>query len=280
MTLNTGKIKYEVIREVFTGEVNDVYVCQNSQDRHSAYKTVWIVKNRSVAKSLIGGFANGGGGVCEEYFALGENMCFVFPYLQERPLFKFYISNIQEKKCSRQQIWLDIITQCMTKKLPGGILNLILKQSQIRLAPDGGIEFGYCLDLSEYDERISEADNVTLCAKRILELIYLEGTNNKDTAVMLLEKKLKRSKYSEFIQLFKDIKIIMQDNSDITKRERVKRFLVARQDRIYRILSVVCVVLVCIVVVNLISRLFIEDFSFWRLFTNPLEHIGTESMLN
>jgi hypothetical protein len=72
----------------------------------------------------------------------------------------------------------------------------------------------------------------------------------------------------------------MQDNSDITKRERVKRFLVARQDRIYRILSVVCVVLVCIVVVNLISRLFIEDFSFWRLFTNPLEHIGTESMLN
>jgi hypothetical protein len=233
-----------------------------------------------MSKSLIRGFAKSEECVCEEYFALKDNMCFVFPYIQERPLFRFYVGNIKQNSCSRQQIWLDIVTQCMTKKLPDDILNLIIKQGQINIAPDGSIDFGYLLDLSDYKEGIQEKTNVTLCAKMILELIYIDDAKSKDPTVLLLEKKLKRSKYDEFIQLFKDIKIIMQDNSDISKIERVKLFIKSRQDVIYRIMCVICIVLVCIVVVEFLGRLVLKDFSFLKIFTNSLKQIGTQSLVN
>jgi hypothetical protein len=207
-------------------------------------------------------------------------MCFVFPYVQERPLSRFYIGNVREKQCSRQQIWLDIVTQCMTRKLPNEILALVLKQRQINIAPDGSIGFGFSLDLSEYREGILEKDNVTSCAELILNLIYMEDSKKKDTTVALLEKKLKRSKYDEFIQLFKDIKIIIQDSQDVNLISRIKRWIVARQNVIYRVLSVVCVVLVCMVAVSFLGRLVLPDFSFWKLFTNSLKQIGTQSMLN
>jgi hypothetical protein len=279
MTLNTGRIKYEVIREVYIGDVNDVFVCRNEADRHAAYKTVWIVKERNLAKSLIKGFSKGGG-ICEEYFAQRENMCFVFPYVQERPLFRFYIGNLKDNNCSRQRIWLDLVTQCMTRKLPEGILNLILEQGQVNIAADGSIDFGYFLDLTNYREDVQEKDNVVLCVQRILDLIYLDNVKGKDSAVMLLEKKLKRNKYTEFIQLYKDIRIIMQDNSDIGRIERAKRFVLARQDTIYRVLSIICVVLVVVVAINFLASIVLPDFSFWKVFTNPLKQIGTQSLLN
>lgn len=280
MILNTGKIKYEVIREVSKGEINDVLICRNVLDRTAPCKTIWVVKKRDIAKSLIKGFAGSDEGVCEEYFSLKDNMCFVFPYAQERPLFRFYMGNIREDGCSRQQIWLDIITQCMTKKLPNGMLNLILSQRRINIAADGSIDFDYLVDLTNYQEDIGEKDNVTLCAKMILELIYLDEGKGGDTTVYLLEKKLKRSKYGEFIQLFKDIKIIMQDDSEIGRLEKAKLFLRARQDMFYRILCVVCVILVCVVVFELVGNVMFKNFSLAKLFATPLEQIGTQSLLD
>jgi hypothetical protein len=279
MILNTGKKKYEVMREVFTGDVNDVYVCQDAQDRQSPYKTVWIVKERRIAKALVAGMAKSGQSVCEEYFTQNENMGFVLPYVQERPLYRFYVSNIEGDGYSRQNIWLDIITQCMTKKLPDEVINLILKQGQIQIAPDGSIEFSYFFDLSEYDFEATEKDNVALCAQCILELIHMESRGSR-AALTLLEKKLKRSRYIEFIQLYKDVKIIMQDNSETGKVEKAKKIVVSNSDRIYKILSVLCIILLCIVIIKLLGNLFLKDFSFWKLFGNSLKQIGTESLLN
>ena len=54
MLLNTGKKQYRIIREVLTGEVNDVYVCQDSNESMAPYRTVWLVKDRQVARELMG----------------------------------------------------------------------------------------------------------------------------------------------------------------------------------------------------------------------------------
>jgi hypothetical protein len=108
----------------------------------------------------------------------------------------------------------------------------------------------------------------------------MDESKHKDTTVMLLEKKLKRSKYDEFIQLYKDIKIIMQESQNASLIGRVKNWIIAEQDLIYRVLSVVCIVLVCIVAVNFLGSLILPDFSFWKLFRYSLKQIGTESMLN
>jgi hypothetical protein len=277
MTLNAGKIKYEVIREVNTGDVNDVYICRDKADVSAPFKTIWVVKNREVSKALIAGFSKSY--ICKECFVLNDYMCFVLPYTEPRPLFRFYIGTCMSKNCSRQQIWLDIVTKCITCKLPEGLLYLILEQNQINIAPDGSIEFGYNIDLTGYKENVTQTQNVTLCAKRILELIYMESIKGTDSAVLLLEKKLKRNKYDEFIQLFKDIKLIMQEDSEESKIKKLKRYVVTKQDVIYRVLSIVCIVLVCIVAVNFVGNIFLKDFSLWKIFTNSLKEIGTESMI-
>jgi hypothetical protein len=107
----------------------------------------------------------------------------------------------------------------------------------------------------------------------------MESIKGTDSAVLLLEKKLKRNKYDEFIQLFKDIKLIMQEDSEESKIKKLKRYVVTKQDAIYRVLSIVCIVLVCIVAVNFVGNIFLKDFSFWKIFTNSLKEIGTESMI-
>lgn len=281
MLLNAGKKQYRIIREVFTGNTNDVYVCQNQDDAKSAYKTIWIVKKREIAKALLGSFEKTDASLLEECFAQNENMCFVLPYSQERPLYKFYISNIKNQSRSRQQIWLDLVVKCMTGRLPDALLNLILRQEQIQLEPDGSIGFSFFLDLSEYTASVTEKENVILCAEKIVELIRLENEDSKEAAVLLLEKKLDRKKYQEFIQLYKDIKLIMQDDSDTDLKIyiKIKNMILAKQDRIYMVLSYICILLISIIIINLLGHLFLGEFSFWKLFGNSLEQIGTESLL-
>ncbi len=244
MILNTGKISYKVIREVFEGKINNVYICQNQNDRKSAYKTVWIVKDRSVARMLIENLED----CCEECFMKNEDACFVFPYMQERPLNRFYLSTIQNKPDIKQRIWLEIVVKCMTSKLSAPLMNLILNQGQINIEPDGSIWFGFLLDLSKYDNTVTEKDNVATCAEIIVELIEKEQTNRKDVVARLLNKKLDKEEYLEFIQLYKDIRLITGEEENEDKTKKITKFVLSEQDKIYKILSVFSIILVCVVI--------------------------------
>ena len=275
MILSTGVKDYKIVREVITGETNDVYICQNQKEPKAPYKTIWIVKNRRIVKILMEQMEDS----CEEHFMQNENAGFVFPYIQERPLYKFYPSSIREQNCPCWQIWLGLVAKCMTCGLPAAVVYLILDQDQIHVYPDGTICFGFLLDLSDYDDAVRERENVILCAEKILELMRLENQHSavRMQALRLLEKKLDRETYQEFIQLYKDIKLIGKiDSAGSKKRNRITAF---SQDKIYRILSVICIFMVCMVVFMMIGHVFWGEFSFWKLFGSSLDRIGTESLL-
>lgn len=275
MILSTGVKDYKIVREVITGKTNDVYICQNQKEPKAPYKTIWIVKDRKIVKTLMENLDDS----CEEHFMQNENAGFVFPYIQERLLYKFYLSSIQEQNCPCWQIWLGLVAKCMTSELPAAVVYLILDQDQIHVNPDGTICFGFLLDLSDYDDSVSERENVILCADKILELIRLENHNSavRMQALRLLEKKLDRKEYKEFIQLYKDIKLISKtDSAGDKKRKRITAF---GQDRLYRILSVICIFMVCMVAFMIIGHVFYGEFSFWKLFGSSLDQIGTESLL-
>lgn len=196
MLLNTAKKQYRVVREVLNGETNSVYVCQEQNASTAPYKTIWLVKNRRIARELMGSPGN----MCEECFMHNENAGFVFGYEGERLLDRFYQSTIQSEAVPESRVWLELVVRCMTSGLPPAMLNMILKQKQIHIGADGGIWFGYFLDLSEYDGQAGEKENVALCAAYIIQLIEyglaLDVYAAKNTYVMnLIQKKLIRKKY-------------------------------------------------------------------------------------
>ena len=285
--IRTGKKDYRIIREVLTGKANDVYVCQDYKEPTAPFKTMWVVKDRKIAKALMGSLENS----CEELFMHNENAGFVFPYFHERPLHKFYLINIQNAVCIRQQIWLGLVVKCMTSGLPDAVLNLILNQGQIHLEPDGTICFGYFVDLSQYNDSVCEKENVADCAKTIYELICLESVEQKVTVIsrqayMLLEKKMGREEYNEFMQLYSDMKLISKMNESGDKRivvskiiAEMKNVAMSKQNSIYRLLSCTCVVLVSMAVFVFAGYLLFGEFSFWKLFGGSLDTIGTESLL-
>ena len=279
MLLNTGKKEYMIIREVLRGEANDVYVCRDKKEPAAPYKTVLIVKNRHIAKELMGTL----GDTCEEYFMRNEDAGFVFPYDGERPLYRFYQGTVLSGGSSETRIWLELVVRCMTSKMPHPLLRLILEQDQVHVGADGAVWFGYFLDLSEYDASVGEKENAQLCAEHIAELIELDAGKkemaNKSYMKKLLAKKMERGRYDEFIRLYGDVKLMLKEDGNQKKKERLLAYVAARRDLIYRMLSAVGIALACIVIITLAGNLVFGDFTLWRLFSGPLDKIGTETLV-
>lgn len=280
MLLNTGKKQYRIMREVLKGEVNDVCVCQNQDESTAPYKTVWIVRDRRIAKELMGKLD----GVCEECFMHNEDAGFVFGYDGERPLARFYPGAVQNNPAAEPRIWLELVVRCMTSGLPPAVLNLILRQRQIQISSDGSIWFGYFLDLAEYDSGAGERENTALCAARILELAesgpVLRTETAKNIRVMkLLQKKLDREKYQEFMQLYSDIKLMTRESEPRSRKAKITAIAASRRDLFCRGLAALCIALVFVVILMIAGHLFFGEYSFWKLFQDPLERIGTESLL-
>lgn len=285
MILDSGKRQYRVVSEIFHGSVNDVVVCQDLGAAGSTYKTVWLIKKREIARTIIEAFQldnhqseNGIQKkiVYEECFLFQGNMCFVLPYAGERPLEHFYLSVIENGICGREHIWMQVITTCMTCCLPDCILYLLLHQGQIQVGTDGSIWFQYNIDFSEFDEKRDTKSCVLECAKLIQKLMQQEQMMN--LAGELLQRKLERKSYTQFIDLYKDIHLI-QDQSNKREKKSLKKVLEEKKDTIYKVILVISIVLLTIVVIMLIFRLIFGDFSFYRLFRPAIEQIGTESLL-
>lgn len=278
MVLNTGRTTYQVIREVLEGKANTVYICREAGKSGAPYKTVWIVKDRRIVKELLESAAN----YCGEVFMQNAYAGFVFPYFQERPLQKFYLGSIRKGYCTAQQVWLALVEQCIISKLPPAVVYLILRQKQAQIAADGSVLLGFLLDLSDYDNTICEQDNVIACAEEIVRLIRLEDLEKKNNmvkkqAVTLLERKLERDEYQEFMQLYRDIRLF--GRGDSAGKKRRWRFDLSEWNWLYRLLSCVCVVLVCMVVLMILGNVFFGEDFFWKLFCNSLDTIGTETLL-
>lgn len=276
MVIGTKERQYTVIREVISGKVNDVYVCRGPSGS-SGYHTVWLVKDRTVAKHLAGvlyGIA--------ECFAEKDMLCFVLPYEQERPLEKFYYAVVKSGVARPCEIWLGIVTMCMTCGMCHSLVCLMLSQGQVSISADGSTRFQYFVDLSDYDAKLSERDSVGKCTGLLLELMTMSGdVEGKEAAAAaeLIVKKHERKEYGEYIRLYKDVKLLGIRTDKTRLFEVIKKFFLRNRDLIFRFLVAICVIIAVFAGVLLISRLVLGDFTFYRLFGGPIKQIGTESLM-
>lgn len=285
MVFKTKKMLLNVVREVFSGEANDVYICNDINNKVLSYYTLHLIKDHKIARILLSAFhteniLNTDDNVSNtliECFTYEDNVCLVFPYNEERLLNQFYMGKILKlHQC--ESICINLVINCLSSDIPSSVLYLILKQNQVNLGKDAGIYFSYNLDFKDFDSLKTENDCVTKCAELIVSLLsQLKYKNIK--SLELIKKKISKEGYESFTELYKDIKVTAAPEKSSGIFKRIKAFISRNKDKLFKILLVVSITLLICAIVVLISQLFFSNSSIFRLFTNTFRDIGTESLL-
>lgn len=273
MVLDGGKRQYKVVREVFSGEKNDVFVCMDLCLEGAEYKTAWRVKDREITKKLLGAPE-----IWEDSFVKKEHMYFVFPYREERPMEKFYFTTVMANSLKEESIWLDFAVRCMTFGIPNEILYLLLKQKQAGITPEGKVYFNYFLDLSEYGQAGKEQDCAMLCAGEILALAKAGG-DTTGSSTELLKQKLGRKAYGDFFQLYQDLRLMADRQEKKNFFNLMKDAFVKKRVFFYRCLCVSCLIIVLSGAGVFFFQAFFGETVLHRIFGHTFEKIGTESLL-
>ena len=278
MIFNIGKKHYKVIRDVLDSKANSVYVCQRQDTSVVEYKTVWVVKDRNLSRRLLKICSQADVVGYESCFSYGNDICFLFPYVEEREAENFFLGTVRNGSCSKEQICLEYVTKCMTSRLPDALMYMLLEQNQVQLMPDGSIYFNFFLDLTDAELNMTNRKCVRRCAQNILNLLKLDG-DDKNPTQKLIEKELERTEYTEYIQLYKDLKLMAKEEKRGSLIKRLGDQVKNRKDMIFKVLSVIAVILVVIVLMMLLMRLLFGSVTIFDLFRGPIKQIGTESLL-
>lgn len=279
MTFMVEAMQLNKVRDVLHTTANDICVCQDINAANDTYYTLWILHDNSIAKKMIELFqANHieeAGFVTS--FTYQDKFCMVFRYKTERFLKEFYMGGAYSLNVC-ENICINLIMECISSKLPYSILYLILSQNQIHMAKDNGIYFSYQLDLTKFDETKKEKDCVVLCAQIVL---WLLSAHEKEKAISykLLERKIPKEGYTSFTELYKDIRMTAVPTNKTGIKARIKATFRRNQDRLFRVMLVLCIALGVIVLAMLVTQIIFGDIPFMRFLINPFKTIGTESML-
>lgn len=280
MLYESDKYKLNSVRNAFHGPVNDVLICEDIAGQTGSYYTLLAVKDHTAAKQLlvINEQAEEQGRKAElNIFSHNGNLCIVFPYRKERPLEEFFIRLPHDRKTGAD-ICANLILECISSRIAYPILYLILTQNQIHILRDGSIYFGYQLDLSRLDESKGEKECV-LYLGSILQRIGESGAKQKEIGFQLLEKKLEKGNYTRFMELYKDVGMAEAASGKRRLSLRLKTFLQRNQDRLYRVLLVCCVIIAAAALMLFATQLIWGDTPLLRIFKNPFQIIGTQSLL-
>lgn len=280
MVYHVGNMVLQETQEVFRGKVNDVVVCQDIANGGKTYYTVLVVHGRSVAKRLLELYHTGSERTRETFiadFTWKDSYLMVFDYVRERPLDAFFSSEIFTlQEC--EFLCLNLTVECLASGIPYPVMYLQLLQNQVHIAKDKNTYLGYCIDLQQLSPSIGERECATLCAQKIFAL--LGGFNSgRATSYKLLAQRAQKSGYQRFTDLYKDLKMASVPLKKEGIWRKIKRFFRYQQDRIFRLLLVLCVVLGVFALIMVVSQIIFSDVPFLRLFVNTFKQIGTESLL-
>lgn len=280
MVYQVGEMLLEKTQEVFQGKVNDVIVCRDIAGDGKQYYTVLVVYDRDTAKMVMDLFHRGDEQKRTKFiadFTWKDQYLIVFDYVRERPLERFFASEVSDIQAC-EQMALNLVVECLACEIPYPVLYLMLKQKQIHISRDRNIYLGYGIDLEELSMAVLEKDCATLCAKIVFS--YLGQMRSvKVTSYKLLEKKIWKGGYYRFTQLYKDLKMASQPLEKESIWSKFRRFLRHNQDKIFFMLMIVCIALGVLALMMILSQLFFSDVPFFRLIINPFKQIGTESLL-
>ena len=272
-------MQLKTLSVVKSGKSGEILICEDTAGKNKLQYTVLTLEDHEKVHGILSAYANASYIESPTYYDMysdGGRYVIVYPYVHERPLNQFYRGDVLSlSEC--EEICLNLIVSCMTSNLPWQLLYLVLKQRQIHLSVDRQVSLGYCIDLSEFKESVTETECVQQCAKILLEILEPKA-DRKANSYILLKKKTERSTYFHFTELYKDVRAAMTPKRGGGIFLRIKLWAARNKDTIFRILFRVSIVLAIFVIITFLTNLIFGDVPWLRLFIRSFERIGLESL--
>lgn len=278
MIFSSQKMTLKVMRIVLTGEVNDVYICQDQKVEAKTLYTVWRIKKHNITHGFLRMFDDSDKKIedcCDDYFTHDDDFIVVLPYVKERPLESFFVgmsNSLQES----ENVCVSLVVNMMTSKMPYPLMYLALEQGQLNISKDNDVYLGNMLDLTELDYSIGERNCVVSCAKVVSKLL---ATNKNAMSYELIQKKISRTSYSYFTELFKDIRMAAAPEKKRNIFTKLKAWFNRNKDNIFKWLLVISIILAVIVLISFVSNLFFGEVSWLKIFFGKIKYIGTECLI-
>ncbi len=279
MRYQVKDMSLEPIREIYSGCVNDVLICEDISSSGHSYYTVMMIKDHMLAKEflhIVSGESRRTEPCYIDVFTCSQGFGVVFEYIKERYLEDFYMGE-QFSLTVCETICMNLIMECMSSVLPYPLLYLCLQQKQIHMRMDNSIQLGCPLDITGMDGTIGEEACVGLCASILRDLLVSKARQKADS-YQLLSKRIAKDSYQSFKDLYYDVKMAAEEPRKHSIRVRIRGFFYRNQQVLFRILLWVSAILFVLAVIGLIFQLTTGDVPFLRFFVNTFKKIGTESL--
>ena len=285
MVYYARNMELEVISQVFHGSVNDVAVCRDRLSASGTLYTLLAVHDRECARKLLTVMEDGqrsGESACLLQFSQNETMLFLFPYREERKLSAFAAGQMTSPEAG-EAICINLVMECLSTSLPWPLLYLVLEQDCVQITKDNTVYFTLILDLKDLEPARTERNCVSSCARLLLDLLAGPvagggGRRRKLKSFELIRKKTAKNAYTGFPELYQDIKVTALPQMKPSLKSRFRIFWNNNRDRLFRVLLVLCFLLVIAAVVVLLSQLIFGDVPLLRLFRHTFDVIGTENL--
>ena len=286
MVYSCERMELEVVSELFRGSVNDVAVCRNRLSPAGALYTLLIVHDRACARTMLQVMETGersGESPCITYMTQNEKMIFVFPYREERK-FSAFARGQAATHGAAESIGINLVMACLSSGLPWPLLYLALEQDCVQISRENSVYFTPNLDLKDLDPAKNERRCVSACARLLLELLDTSdgkkgGRRNKQLkSHELIRKKSAKNAYGGFPELYQDIKLAALPAEKAGMKSRIKGIWRRNRDRLFRVLLVICILLVVLALAMLATQLIFGDIPWLRLFRHTFDVIGTENL--
>lgn len=278
-------MELEVVSEILKGQVNDVLICRDHLSAAGTLYTVLAVHDRKCARDMLRVLENSQRGDEPVYtvcFTQNETMLFALPYREDRKFSTFAAGQITNPMVS-ESICVNLVMECLLSPLPWPLLYLVLRQDQINITKDNTVYFGHALDLKNLQPEITETDCIVQCAKRLLMLLAapaagVRRSRRRLKSYELIRKKIDKKVYHVFPELYHDIRLTALPQKTIPLKQRVLGVWNRNRDTWFKILIVLCALLVSVTAIMLVSQLIYGDIPLLRLFQNVFDVIGTENL--
>ena len=286
MVYYAGGMELEVISALFRDEVNDAVVCRDRKSASGASYLLLVIHDRNCAKmmlQILGDSNRTGENPCLLRFAQNEELIFVFPYREERKFSAFSKGQLVSQK-EGERISVQLVMECLSTGLPWPLLYLALEQDCVQLAQDGTVYFTLALHLSELNPERTERSCVSSCTRLILELLDAPVAGNRKKArkplksYELIRKKNLKNAYTSFTELYHDIKLTALPPKKTGLKNRAKGVWRRNKDTLFRVLLVICGILVVIALAALITQVIYGEIPWLRVFQHTFDVIGTENL--
>lgn len=279
-------MELEVISEVIRGSVNHVFVCRDRLSTAGTMYTVLDIHDRACARDMLRvmeGNEKTGESPCLFTFSQNESLLFVFPYREERKFSAFAKGQVTSSVVG-EEICINFVVECLSTGLPWPLLYLALDQDNVQIAKDNTVYFNYALDLAQLDPELRERACVVRCAYILMDLLTdtagggRSKRRRKLKSLELIRKKMSKKAYTGFPELYYDIKLTALPRKKVGLIDRIRGVWNRNRDLLFRILLVICVLLLLAATVMLVSQLIFGDIPLLRLFRNCFDVIGTENL--